>query len=206
MTDPNDESEKPVAWRRRFKRMTGTWTEWDLIPEVAFNLTYPSPTCETQALYPAPRPSPVSPEIEGLVDELLKSRDGLGDRLHNGTPALRAWKAMGKAASALALLTPKPAPEIEGLVERLWQDLLDKDDRTSPAIYPDMALIAFDEFKAALSEAAIAQRDLLSGALMKVHDWIANSYFGPDEMAEVEALDAVVLAALQKGEHPNADE
>lgn len=36
-------------------------------------------------------------------------------------------------------------------IEGLWQDLLDKDDRTSPEEYPDMALITFDEFRAALA-------------------------------------------------------
>lgn len=30
--------------------------------------------------------------------------------------------------------------------EALWQDLLDKSDRTSPAEYPDHALITFEEF------------------------------------------------------------
>lgn len=45
-----------------------------------------------------------------------------------------------------------PAGETDGLVERLWQDLLEKDDRTSPAEYPNMALITHDEFAAALSQ------------------------------------------------------
>lgn len=35
-------------------------------------------------------------------------------------------------------------------VARLWQDLLDKDDRTSPEEYPDMALISFEEFEHAI--------------------------------------------------------
>jgi hypothetical protein len=38
-------------------------------------------------------------------------------------------------------------------IEQLWQDLLDKDDRTSPAEYPDMALITFDEFRDAILSA-----------------------------------------------------
>lgn len=41
--------------------------------------------------------------------------------------------------------------------ESLWQDLLDKDDRTSPAEYPSMALITFEEFSAAL-DAQSAER------------------------------------------------
>lgn len=35
-------------------------------------------------------------------------------------------------------------------VKELWQELLEKDDRTSPAEYPDMALITFDEFASAI--------------------------------------------------------
>lgn len=38
--------------------------------------------------------------------------------------------------------------------ELLWQELLEKDDRTSPAEYPDMALITFDEFCDFLRRAA----------------------------------------------------
>lgn len=37
--------------------------------------------------------------------------------------------------------------ERSAAIDRLWQDLLDKDDRTSPAEYPDMALITRDEFE-----------------------------------------------------------
>lgn len=36
---------------------------------------------------------------------------------------------------------------------RLWQELLDKDDRTSPAEYPEMALITWDEFRATVHAA-----------------------------------------------------
>ena len=32
------------------------------------------------------------------------------------------------------------------LIERLWQSLLDKDDRNSPEEYPDMAMLTFEEF------------------------------------------------------------
>lgn len=41
----------------------------------------------------------------------------------------------------------RPAPS-QSDVEAAWRDLLEKDDRTSPAEYPDMALITFDEFAA----------------------------------------------------------
>ena len=36
--------------------------------------------------------------------------------------------------------------EIRTEIERLWQSLLDKDDRNSPEDYPDMAMLTFDEF------------------------------------------------------------
>lgn len=40
---------------------------------------------------------------------------------------------------------------MEAAIKREWQNLLDKDDRTSPAEYPDMALITFDEFAQAIA-------------------------------------------------------
>ncbi len=40
----------------------------------------------------------------------------------------------------------------------LWQTLLDKDDRTSPAEYPEMALITFEEFCDAFDVGADAER------------------------------------------------
>lgn len=45
-----------------------------------------------------------------------------------------------------------PSP-LEGLCDREWQGLLDKDDRTSPAEYPEMALINRAELGGAMSEA-----------------------------------------------------
>lgn len=33
-------------------------------------------------------------------------------------------------------------------IDDLWQDLVEKDDRTSPSEYPEMALITHDEFAA----------------------------------------------------------
>ena len=47
---------------------------------------------------------------------------------------------------------------MDELIQNLWQDLLDKDDRTSPAEYPDMALIAFEEFAACIKLVVTEQR------------------------------------------------
>jgi hypothetical protein len=48
----------------------------------------------------------------------------------------------------LPMLTPEDA----------WQDLLDKDDRTSPEDYPDMALITFDELRDYMTHAVRHER------------------------------------------------
>lgn len=45
------------------------------------------------------------------------------------------------------------APPSETVIADLWQDLIEKDDRTSPAEYPDHALITFDEFAAYIAAA-----------------------------------------------------
>jgi hypothetical protein len=47
----------------------------------------------------------------------------------------------------------------EEQIERLWQDHLDRDDRTSPEEYPEMALITFEEF-AEVFRAGAASTDL----------------------------------------------
>ena len=39
---------------------------------------------------------------------------------------------------------------VEAEINGLWQDQLEKDDRTSPEEYPDMALITFEEFRDAV--------------------------------------------------------
>lgn len=41
---------------------------------------------------------------------------------------------------------------VDELAAELWQELVDKDDRTSPEEYPDMALITYNEFIYYLSE------------------------------------------------------
>lgn len=55
--------------------------------------------------------------------------------------------------------TPKSAQEGErgATIKELWQDLLDKDDRTSPSEYPDMCLITFEEFADYMQAAWSAQ-------------------------------------------------
>src|ERR1700677_2477759 len=65
------------------------------------------------------------------------------------------------------------------LCDKEWQDLLDKDDRTSPADYPDMALITRVEFGGAMSEAF-----LLAKAKPEPHpEWEAKAKAAHDRIA-----------------------
>lgn len=42
-------------------------------------------------------------------------------------------------------------------IRDLWQDLMEKDDRNSPAEYPEMCLITFEEFERYLAAAVTAE-------------------------------------------------
>ena len=48
--------------------------------------------------------------------------------------------------------TMRSAEEVRAEIERLWQSLLDKDDRNSPEDYPDMAMLTFDEFSGYINQ------------------------------------------------------
>lgn len=83
-------------------------------------------------------------------------------------------------------LTPSNVQEAAELpYADLWQDLLDKDDRTSPSDYPDMCLITYEEFLYYI-------RTAIAGALegFKYHDapdtWFAAALALRD--AEIERL------------------
>ena len=93
------------------------------------------------------------------------------------------------------------------LVERLWQNLLDKDDRNSPEEYPDMAMLTFDEFAgyireasaphaeqiAALMEAAGAFRDALEESLALNINWSSDAE--PETLAYYSEYKAVIKQA-----------
>ncbi len=56
--------------------------------------------------------------------------------------------------------------EASAAVKEAWRDLLEKDDRTSPADYPDMALITFEEFAAiAASGVEEIERETINAAV-----------------------------------------
>lgn len=96
-----------------------------------------------------------SPVVAGLAGHAMnKARDYIDYAL-----TLYGNDIPGHGRAALALLDKAIAsfheePEVE--TDKLWQELLDKDDRTSPEEYPTMALITFDELKDFVSRKAIA--------------------------------------------------
>lgn len=83
--------------------------------------------------------------------------------------------------------------------EELWRDLCEKDDRTSPAEYPDMALIGFDEFAALRAEATLAEKERCA----KVAEHEAAIINSDDALnpARSEMMTAcmIVAAAIRKG-------
>jgi Lar family restriction alleviation protein len=52
--------------------------------------------------------------------------------------------------------------------QELWQELLDKDDRTSPKEYPEMVLITFDEFRDFLSAVAFERDNQIQGMAAEI--------------------------------------
>lgn len=83
-----------------------------------------------------------------------------------------------KACAQVATPSDEPGP-FSRLVDQEWQALLEKDDRTSPEEYPDMALITRTELAGAMSEAFFAGTDADRSALQAERDKLS---------AEVERL------------------
>lgn len=79
--------------------------------------------------------------------------------------------------------------------DEAWQDLLDKDDRTSPAEYPNMALITRNEFVAYCT--AAERRGIERAA--KMADEVRNSQpFHDDHSSEF-------IDGWKAGEHDTAE-
>lgn len=87
-------------------------------------------------------------DVNEAVQTVRSVRNSLSPERWGG-----AWQMLDQVERVLLATTP-PAPTDEAadrelLAEEIddsWQDLLDKDDRTSPDEYPDHALITFKEF------------------------------------------------------------
>jgi hypothetical protein len=70
------------------------------------------------------------------------------DAYHEATTAYLRQSKTQKAERA-----ESPVCDVEKLVEACWQDLTEKDDRTSPELYLDMALIKRDELAGYIADA-----------------------------------------------------
>lgn len=85
-------------------------------------------------------------------------------------PAPRSSLPSGESDPAVTLDqagagTTSPEPDAVGEIGEIWQELLDKDDRTSPAEYPEMVLISFDELAQIVED-----QHMRAAALLARHD------------------------------------
>jgi len=72
---------------------------------------------------------------------------------HDAISGLRSWAQSLERMIANRAVLASSAAESAADIDRLWLDLVEKDDRTSPVEYPDMALITKDELRAMLAAA-----------------------------------------------------
>jgi chromosome segregation ATPase len=115
--------------------------------------------------------------------------------------------------------------ELDALEKRAWLDLVEKPDRTSPADYPNMALITEEELGGYIRDAlaslrrqlaeketilrecvedrdAIAEhRNVLHGELAEAHDWSRNLEIRANELAvERDSLQSQLTAERGRAE------
>lgn len=69
------------------------------------------------------------------------------------------------------------------MIETLWKDLIEKNDRTSPAEYPDMVLITKEEFSEALRNAREEGLDAAASYVERI-----GSYGAERTAAEIRSL------------------
>lgn len=105
--------------------------------------------------------------------------------------AIRIWGRKARAAIAAA-----DKVRAEGFDE-LWQELVEKDDRTSPAEYPDMALITREELRRAFA-AGLAQGEAERAALREALKQVEREADRLSEMASL-GIARSALALVRKG-------
>jgi hypothetical protein len=91
---------------------------------------------ERDHLTPTPQQTVTGEAITGLIERLRAAVT------YQYMP-MSARKLLSEAVAALALPPPTSAPLYSGA--EAWDELVNKDDRTSPEEYPDMRLITRDE-------------------------------------------------------------
>lgn len=77
------------------------------------------------------------------IDALVKKWEGASDAARI-IVSLGALRRLGACYPELNQIINDPAFEVRD-ISSVWQELVEKDDRTSPEEYPDMALITRDE-------------------------------------------------------------
>ena len=147
-------------------------------------------------------------KVIALLDELEKAREHWREVQTTYFALLKATNCKD-GGELQAKATARDFPQPSKSDEELWRDLCEKDDRTSPAEYPDMALIDFDELAAIRAEATIAERERCAKQLdFRAEELTkrANAHFeeGDQGSAIIERTSAqearVNAAAIRKGE------
>jgi hypothetical protein len=64
-------------------------------------------------------------------------------------------------------------PSIPSLLKTEWQELVEKNDRTSPEEYPDMALITCDELAEIISRARAGGMDNAAKIAISMITWVS---------------------------------
>lgn len=115
----------------------------EVVPAALLGLTFAvqhNPNCPSPWLVRLPGKKNGVIDFKPYPTWMVKEVDTTGDILGFGKTFEDA------ARSALSLATPQEgAKGTKPLEERAWLDLVEKEDRTSPADYPDHALITRDE-------------------------------------------------------------
>lgn len=114
-----------------------------------------------------------------------------------------------------AMLAAAPAPRAPELIDvaGAWQDLLDKDDRTSPAEYPEMALITREELADCMASASPTpdRQEPVQGALglavriLDINLGGATATFDEMGLSAVRSAWETVKAALMAAQHSPAE-
>ncbi|MCL8382120.1 hypothetical protein [Xanthobacter aminoxidans] len=148
----------PVAWQHRYAFRGAAEMPWldgrapSLPPFDPEDECYSDFKVEERPLYTADHPAPPAPEPvayqqfkDGKWVECSEFvAKGWGDKIDEGCRGLYTRPA-----------PPAPVAVPEGMTaDEAWQDLCEKDDRTSPAEYPDYSLITREELAGYMRQTA----------------------------------------------------
>ena len=114
-------------------------------------------------MVPVPEPQAVAWRIDTDDQvELLAKECGINNRRYMTPKDYSIWCEQQRQFARLAAAPLSGGGKVEvtnGVVDAQWQWLCDKDDRSSPVEYPDMALVTRDE----LGEIIVAVLSTMGG-------------------------------------------